>query len=30
VRGLAAIPEPADLHGHIQSKMYDPTYQEYA
>jgi malate dehydrogenase (oxaloacetate-decarboxylating)(NADP+) len=29
-RGLtAAIPEPADLHSHIKSKMYDPTYQEY-
>jgi malate dehydrogenase (oxaloacetate-decarboxylating)(NADP+) len=29
-RGLTAMPEPADLHGHIKSKMYDPTYQEYA
>jgi malate dehydrogenase (oxaloacetate-decarboxylating)(NADP+) len=28
-RGLAATPEPADLPGHIGSKMYDPTYQEY-
>jgi malate dehydrogenase (oxaloacetate-decarboxylating)(NADP+) len=25
-RGLTAMPEPADLHGHIKSKMYDPTY----
>ena len=28
-RGFAAIPEPADLLGHIEAKMYDPTYQEY-
>ncbi|TSA47695.1 MAG: NAD-dependent malic enzyme [Deltaproteobacteria bacterium] len=28
-RGLTAMHEPADLHGHIKSKMYDPTYQEY-
>jgi len=28
-RGLTAMPEPADLLGHIKSKMYDPTYQEY-
>ncbi|MHB9096861.1 MAG: oxaloacetate-decarboxylating malate dehydrogenase [Syntrophales bacterium] len=27
--GLTAIPEPADLLGHIKSKMYEPTYQEY-
>ena len=25
-RGLTAMHEPADLHGHIKSKMYDPTY----
>jgi malate dehydrogenase (oxaloacetate-decarboxylating)(NADP+) len=28
-RGLTAMPEPADLLGHIKSKMYDPTYKEY-
>jgi len=28
-RELTAMPEPADLLGHIKSKMYDPTYQEY-
>ena len=28
-RGLTAMLEPADLLGHIKSKMYDPTYQEY-
>lgn len=28
-RGLAAMSEPSDLIGHIKSKMYDPTYQEY-
>ncbi|MHB8910276.1 MAG: oxaloacetate-decarboxylating malate dehydrogenase [Syntrophales bacterium] len=27
--GLTAIREPADLLGHIKSKMYEPTYQEY-
>jgi malate dehydrogenase (oxaloacetate-decarboxylating)(NADP+) len=30
VRGLTAIPEPLDLLGLIKSKMYDPTYKEYA
>jgi malate dehydrogenase (oxaloacetate-decarboxylating)(NADP+) len=25
-RGPTAMHEPADLHGHIKSKMYDPTY----
>ena len=30
VRGLTALPEPADLIGHIKTKMYDPTYREYA
>jgi malate dehydrogenase (oxaloacetate-decarboxylating)(NADP+) len=29
-RGLTAIPEPLDLLGLIKSKMYDPTYKEYA
>jgi malate dehydrogenase (oxaloacetate-decarboxylating)(NADP+) len=28
-RGLTAMPKPPDLLGHIKSKMYDPTYQEY-
>ena len=28
-RGLAAIAEPADLAGHIRSKMYDPIYRTY-
>jgi len=28
-KGLTAMPEPADLLGHIQTKMYDPTYPEY-
>jgi malate dehydrogenase (oxaloacetate-decarboxylating)(NADP+) len=28
-RGLTKMKEPADLLGHIKSKMYDPTYQEY-
>ncbi|MHB8138899.1 MAG: oxaloacetate-decarboxylating malate dehydrogenase [Smithellaceae bacterium] len=27
-RGLTTLPEPADLPGHIKSKMYDPTYAE--
>jgi malate dehydrogenase (oxaloacetate-decarboxylating)(NADP+) len=26
--GLTALTEPHDLHGHIQSKMYDPTYTD--
>jgi malate dehydrogenase (oxaloacetate-decarboxylating)(NADP+) len=30
VRGLTAMSEPADLLGLIKSKMYDPTYKEYA
>jgi malate dehydrogenase (oxaloacetate-decarboxylating)(NADP+) len=29
-RGLTAMPEPADLIGHIKAQMYDPTYREYA
>jgi malate dehydrogenase (oxaloacetate-decarboxylating)(NADP+) len=29
-RGLASIPEPADLLGHIESQMYVPTYPVYA
>ncbi|MCX5849274.1 MAG: NAD-dependent malic enzyme [Deltaproteobacteria bacterium] len=28
-RGLTAMPEPADLLGHIKSTMYEPTFQEY-
>jgi malate dehydrogenase (oxaloacetate-decarboxylating)(NADP+) len=28
-KGLTAMPEPADLLGHIKAKMYDPTYPEY-
>jgi len=28
-KGLTAMPEPADLLGHIQTKMYDPTYPKY-
>jgi malate dehydrogenase (oxaloacetate-decarboxylating)(NADP+) len=28
-RGLTAITEPADLPGHIRSKMYDGTYRNY-
>lgn len=27
-RGLTTLPEPADLQGHIKSKMYDPTYAD--
>jgi malate dehydrogenase (oxaloacetate-decarboxylating)(NADP+) len=30
VRGLTAMSEPADLLDLIKSKMYDPTYKEYA
>lgn len=29
-RGLAAIPEPADLPVYIKAKMYDPAYPVYA
>ena len=29
-RRLTAMPEPADLIGHIKAQMYDPTYREYA
>jgi len=29
VRGLTAMPKPADLLGHIKSIMYDPAYKEY-
>jgi malate dehydrogenase (oxaloacetate-decarboxylating)(NADP+) len=28
-QGLTALPEPADLLGHIKAKMYDPTYRAY-
>ena len=28
-RGLTAMPEPADLLGHIKSTMYDPAFEEY-
>jgi malate dehydrogenase (oxaloacetate-decarboxylating)(NADP+) len=28
-RGLAQMPEPADLPGHIESIMYEPDFQEY-
>ncbi len=26
--GLTALTEPHDLQGHVQSKMYDPTYTD--
>jgi malate dehydrogenase (oxaloacetate-decarboxylating)(NADP+) len=29
-QGLAAEPQPADLHAHILSHMYDPVYPDYA
>lgn len=28
-RSLTAMPEPADLYGHIKSTMYKPTFQPY-
>ena len=28
-RGITAMPEPADLLGHIKSTMYDPAFEEY-
>ena len=28
-QGLTAMPEPADLPGHIKSTMYEPAFQEY-
>ena len=28
-RGLARVPEPADLLGHVKSRMYDPHYDSY-